>query len=229
MKKFIVMAIVALMACTTVSAQSSVELAKQQRELNDINMKMLNAKPSKDAKKQAKRLRKEGWLVPGSGKSIERQITSDQLLAEELMADDSGNPMRRYIQHSASAVQGTQNAAYAAARTACQVEIAAMIETKIAGALQQKFDGSQSSAINSITVDKFHQRAKGIFDAAITNALPGLNIYRVLPNKNYEVQVTLSFDKKQVAVQLKRELQKQLEIEGDEELNDIVDQALQEL
>lgn len=229
MKKFIVMAIVALMACTTVSAQSSVELAKQQRELNEINMKMLNAKPSKDAKKQAKALKKQGWLVMGSGKSIERQITSDQLLAEELMADDSGNPMRRYIQHSASAIQGTNTAAYAAARTACQVEIAAMIETKIAGALQQKLDGSQSSSINTLTVDKFHQRAKGIFDAVINNALPGLNIYRVLPNNSYEVQVTLSFDKKQVAMLLKRELQKQLEMEGDEELNDIVDQALQEL
>lgn len=229
MKKLIAMVIVAMMASTTVFAQSSIELAKQQRELNEINMKMLNAKPSKDAKKQAKLLRKQGWFVMGSGKSIEHQITSDQLLAEELMADLSGNPMRRYIQHSASAIQGTQNAAYAAARVACQVEIAAMIETKIAGAMQQKLDGSQSSSISSTTVDKFHQRAKGIFDAVITNALPGLNIYRVLPNKTYEVQVTLSFDKKQVAEQLARELQKQLEMEGDEELNGIVDQALQEL
>ena len=59
--------------------------------------------------------------------------------------------------------------------------------------------------------------------------MPGLNICRVLPNKTYEVQVTLSCDKKQVAEQLARELQRQLEMEGDEELNSIVDQALQEL
>ena len=46
MKKLIAMVIVAMMASTTVFAQSSIELAKQQRELNEINMKMLNAKPS---------------------------------------------------------------------------------------------------------------------------------------------------------------------------------------
>lgn len=229
MKKFIVMVIVAMMASTTVFAQSSIELAKQQRELNEFNMKIMNAKPSKDAKKQGKLLRKQGWLVTGSGKSIEQQITSDQLLAEELMADLSGNPMRRYIQHSTTAVQGTLNAAYGAARLGCQVEIAAMIETKIAGAMQQKIDGSQSSAISSTTVDKFHQRAKAIFDTVITNAIPGLSIYRVLPNYSYEVEITLSFDKKQVAERLTKELQRQLEIEGDEELNSIVDQALQEL
>ena len=53
MKKMISMMVVALMATATF-AQSAKELAKQQRELNEINMKMLNAKPSKDAKKQAK-------------------------------------------------------------------------------------------------------------------------------------------------------------------------------
>ena len=55
MKKLIAMVIVAMMASTAVIAQSSIELAKQQRELNEINMKMLNAKPSKDAKKQAEK------------------------------------------------------------------------------------------------------------------------------------------------------------------------------
>ncbi len=229
MRKLILLTIVALMACATGFAQSSVELAKQQKELNSINMRLLQIKPSKAAKKQAKKLRKEGWMVTGSDKPIELQITSDQLLAEELMADENGKPTKRYIQHSASAVQGTQKAAYADARAACQIEIAAMIETKIAGALLQRVDGIQSSSIDSTTVDKFQQRAKGVFDTVITNVIPGLNIYRQLSNNNYEVQVTLSFDKKQIAIQLKKELLKQLEMEGNAELNSIIDQALQEM
>lgn len=226
MKKIIIMVLMAMVASTAVIAQSSVEMAKAQQELNQINMKLLNAKPSKDAKKLAKQRVKEGWRVMGSGRSMEAQITSDQLLEIEVMADDNGNPMRRFIQHSASAVAGTQNAAYAAARAACQTEIAAMIETYLAGAMQQKVDNSQSSAINAITVDKFHERSKAIIDACLRNMIPGLNIYRVLANNNYEVMVTISYDKKQVAMALKQKLQKELELEGDQELNSLVDGVL---
>lgn len=226
MKKIIIMVLMAMMAGTAVFAQSSVEMAKAQKELNEINMKLLNAKPSKDAKKLAKQRTKDGWKVAGSGRSMESQITADQLLEIEVMADDNGNPMRRFIQHSASAIAGTQTAAYAAARAACQTEIAAMIETYVAGAMQQKIDNAQSSAINAVTVDKFHQRAKSIIDACLRNMQPGLNIYRVLANNNFESMVTLSYDKKQVAMNLKQYLQKELELEGDQELNDLVNGVL---
>lgn len=226
MKKIIIMVLMAMVASTAVFAQSSIDMAKAQQELNQINMKLLNAKPSKDAKKLAKQRAKDGWKVMGSGRSMESQITSDQLLEIEVMADDNGNPTRRFIVHSASAVAGTQNAAYAAARAACQTEIAAMIETYVAGAMQQKIDNAQSSAINAITVDKFHERSKSIIDACLRNMQPGLNIYRVLANNNYESMVTISYDKKQVALALKQQLQKELELEGDQELNDLVNGVL---
>lgn len=226
MKRTVVLAISVMMAWVTVSAQSAIELAKKQKELNEINMKMLNAKPSKDAKKQAKALKKEGWAPVGSSKAIEKQITEDQLLSEVLMIDESGNPTRRYIQHSATAVAGTQNAAYAAARAACQTEIAAILATKVAGAMQQKIDNQQSSAISATTIDKFHERTKSIIDACLTHMVPGMNIYRVLANNNYESQVTISYDKMELINRLKRYMQQYLEMEGDEELNDIVDQVL---
>lgn len=43
---------------------------------------------------------------------------------------------------------------------------------------------------------------------------------------NYEVQVQVAFDKKELAARLKRNIQKELEQEGDEDLNDIVDYVL---
>ena len=49
--------VAALMIATTATAQTAMELARQQQELNAINMKMLNAKPTKQAKKQAKELK----------------------------------------------------------------------------------------------------------------------------------------------------------------------------
>ena len=74
MKKILSLMVMAMVA-TTSFAQTAIELAKQQQELNAFSMKMLNAKPSKMAKKQAKELRADGWTVPAGEASIEQQVT----------------------------------------------------------------------------------------------------------------------------------------------------------
>ncbi|MCQ2113473.1 MAG: hypothetical protein MJY52_00200 [Bacteroidaceae bacterium] len=226
MKKIIIMAVMALLSNASIFAQTAKDLAKQQRELNEINMKLLNSKPSKDAKKQAKKLIKDGWIVCAGDKTIAKQITETQLLGEELMADELGNPTKRYIIRSAQSIAGTFDAGIAAARSNAQVELAAMLETKVAAALESKLDNQQNSAITAITVDKFHERAKAIIDASLTNTRTLLSIYRVNKQNNYEVQVQVAFDKKELAARLKRNIKKELEQEGDEELNDIVDSVL---
>ncbi len=225
MKKVIVMMVMAISA-SVVFAQSAAELAKQQRALNEINMKMLNTKPSKDARKQEKKLVKQGWLVPAGGKTIAKQITEVQLLGEELMADENGNPVKRYILRSAQAVSGTFNTGVATARANAQVELAAMLQTKVAAAMESKLDNQQATSITAHTVEKFHERAKSIIDACLTNTNTVLSIYRVTAQKNYEVQVQVVFDKKELSSRLKRRLQQELEQEGDEDLNDIVDSVL---
>lgn len=224
MKKLLSVIAIAVFSCTAF-AQNATELAKQQKELNEINLKLLNAKPTRDAKIQAKQLKKNGWVVPAGEKVIEKQLTESLLLGEELMTDEEGNITKRFIQHTASQVSGSYNTGYAAARTAATTELAAVLCTQVAAAMQQKADNQQTSAINAVTVDKFNERAKAIVDATLTNARPVVAIYRVLPNKNYEVQVRLAFDKKELSARLKRAMQQQLEQEGDE-LNDIVDEVL---
>lgn len=224
MKKLMAIIAVAMVSCAAF-AQSAPKLAKQQRELNEINMKLLNVKPTKDAKAQAKKYKKEKWVVAAGEKSIEMQLTESQLIGEELMTDEEGAITKRFIQHTASQVSGTYNVGYAAARTAAVVEIAAALRTQVAAAMQQKVDNQQTSAVNAVTVDKFNQRAKTIVDATLTNARPVVSMYRVLSNNNYEVQVRIAFDKKELAARLKRAMQKELEQEGDE-LNDIVDEVL---
>lgn len=224
MKKLLSVIAIAVFSCAAF-AQSAAELAKQQKEVNEISMKILNAKPTKDAKVDGKRLKKDGWVVPAGEKSIEKQLTESQLLGEELMADEEGNITKRFILHTATQVSGTYNTGYAAARTAANVELASVLRTQVAAAIQQKADNQQTSAINAVTVDKFNERAKAIVDATLTNSRPVVAIYRVLPNNNFEVQVRLAFDKKELAARLKRAMQKELEQEGDE-LNGIVDEVL---
>ena len=230
MKKILMMLALILMGTTASYAQSAVELAKQQRELDKINRDLLNMKPTKTAKKQAKEWKKEGWVVPVGGSDLAQSITRSQLMGEELMADENGQPVKRYILHTATVTSGSESVGYAAARSQCQQEIASMLQTKVAAAIQGKADNAQNSAIDATTVNKFNQRAKSIFDASLSMMTPVIHIYRVLPNNNYQVQVTNAYDKKEMKARLKRQLQKELEEEGDEmlgeELGDVVDEVL---
>lgn len=214
--------VAAIMIATTATAQTAMELARQQQKLNAINMKMLNAKPTKQAKKQAKELKAEGWTVPAGDIDIAQQVTRSQLYSAELTTDESGNVTKRYIMQTAQQTAGTYNSGYAAARAAAQTELAAMLKTELVTAMQQKLDNSQSNALTATTIDKFNQRSRMIVDQTLTNAIPVLAIYRRLPNNNFEVQVRIAFDKKELIARIKRNMQQELEKEGDK-LYDIVD------
>ena len=108
MKKMISLLVVAMMATATF-AQSAAELARQQKELNEIHMKMLKAKPTKDAKKQAKEFRKDGWQVPMGEMSLERQINKSMLYDQELMTNEDGGITQRFLQHTGQQTAGSYN------------------------------------------------------------------------------------------------------------------------
>ena len=206
MKKFMTMLAIALMATTTVFAQSAIELGRQQMELKEFQMKSLKMKPTKEAKKQAKDYIKEGWKVNAGDRSMEQQITYGTLLAEEYMADNSGNTVKRFIQQQGRSTQGTFNAAQAAARLNAQVSLAAMIKTKLAATMESTIASAESNAESAVTLEKFNQNAKAIVDESLTNCIPVLTIYRVLDNKNFEIQVRVAYDKKEVAERMKAKL-----------------------
>lgn len=216
MKKIISIVVMAIMFVAGAQAQSAIDMNRQQNELNGILRKTLNAKPTKEAKKEAKQFMKQGWSVPAGERSIEQQITESQLLGAEVMADENGAPTRRFIQHTAVTVAGTYNAAYATGRANAQAEIANMLATEIAAAMKGKLDNSQQNTITATSVDKYNQRIRSIVHESLTNSIPVLSMYRTLPNNNVEVQVWIAFDKKEVTARLKRNLQKELEVEGDE-------------
>ena len=226
MKK-IISFVAALIIATTATAQTAMELARQQQELNAINMAMLKAKPTKQAKKQAKELKAEGWTVPAGDVDIAQQVMRSQLYSAELTTDESGNVTKRYIMQTAQQTAGTYNSGYAAARAAAQTELAAMLKTELVTAMQQKLDNSQSNAMTATTIDKFNQRSRMIVDQTLTNAIPVLAIYRRLPNNNFEVQVRIAFDKKELIARIKRNMEQELEKEGDK-LYDIVDTVFDE-
>lgn len=217
------MALLAFLAVAQMNAQTDKKDRKQAVKEHNAALKTLGKEnSSKDARKAEKQYRKEGWMTMASDKPMDVQISEDYVRAADLMKDADGNMVPRWIIHPAMATQGSYNAAIAQARLACQTEIAAQLETRIAGALEQKMSGTQEESDKAVTLDKFHQRFKAIVDGCLTNMKRGLCIYRRTPNGNYEVQVTYAYDKKELAARLARQAQRELEMEGDQDLSGIV-------
>ena len=101
MKKIFSFVFAAFMATTLSFAQSdieqSLELAKKKTQLDDFNKKSLNEKATKDARKEAKKLVKEGWTVPVGELSVEKQIMRGHLMREELITNDKGLAVNKYF------------------------------------------------------------------------------------------------------------------------------------
>lgn len=226
MKKIISLFIV-IAASTMSYAQDAKDLAKKQMELNEINMKLINAKPTKEAKKQAKVLTRQGWEVPAGQPSIERQITKMQLYQAELMTDGNGNPTTRYITHSAQQTAGTYNAGYAAARATAQAEVASTIKTSIFSTLDMALGNNQGDAVTAASVDVLKTKTKMIVDEVLTGSIPLLVAYRRLPNNNFEVQFGLAYDKMELSSRLKNKLLKELGDDSEALVDGMVNKAME--
>lgn len=224
MKKiFLVLCLFAFAA--TNYAQSAMELAKEQKKQNEFYTKLLNEKPNKDAQKEAKRLTKEGWVIPAGKRSIANQIHEVQLYSLEVMSDDNGIVTKRYIPHTAIVTAGTFNGGVITAKNVAQLEVASSIKTQVASAMQTKIDNAQETTLTAKTMERFNLRAKSIVDESLTDAATPLTIYRRLENGDCEVQVTIVYDKKVLNANMKKKILLEMAAAGDE-LNGIVDQIL---
>lgn len=76
MKKiyFVPFFLLALMAGENLSAQSVKELAKERKELAKYSKSELNSKATKAARKEAKALKKAGWLVAPGALPMDKQL-----------------------------------------------------------------------------------------------------------------------------------------------------------
>lgn len=186
--------------------------------------------PVKLTKKQAKKLKKEGWTVTVGHPDIETQLLHAAKYENEMMTDEKGRTINRYIMQTAMQTARSYNAAFASARTAAQAEVAAVLKTRIKAAMIKTIESKQTSRINASTVDAFDEKAEAIVDETLKNSKPVINIFRNLPNQTVEVQIRLAFDRTEIAEDVKSNMIHQLNIgsgsDTDQILCGLVDESI---
>lgn len=199
--KFAVSAIIALfLAAGTINAQSNIELLKERNELRKASKKELNEKASKDARKEAKQLRKQGWASAPGALPLEKQLDRSYLMQMEY--DDDMLPM--YIMAEAMSIGENYDAAKMQALELAKQNLAGQIQTEISALVENSIANKQLSKEEAASITKSVSTGKNLIIQSIGRTIIVVEAYRTLPNKNKEVLVRLAYNAQMAKAAAKR-------------------------
>ena len=163
----------------------------------------------KEAKKETKALVKEGFK--SMGRPIDRQI-EDYLTRIDQTAEDG---TAKYYEGNNVSVAGTYAAAQMAATNIAKVRLAEKVESTIMAQAKIEIANAQLNAEEAASITKAIEKSTTMVAQKLNNIIVAKEFYRILENKNYEVQVVLLYDRqaaKELAVkEAKDDLRKSLD------------------
>lgn len=161
------------------------QLQKNEKVLN----KDLQKKAIKEARKEAKQLEKDGFQTPVGKLPLAKQLETSWQKQAEL--DTDGNPYW-YIA-SSRAVGGNQSAAALQATNAAKIDLAGQIQTKVSQLIEAKVANDDMGQEEAASLSNVVAASKSVISATLGRVIPLVEVFRTLPNKNVEVQVTLGY------------------------------------
>ncbi|MCM1311653.1 MAG: hypothetical protein NC206_08520 [Bacteroides sp.] len=224
MKKLFFIAIALLIAGTSTFAQekSAKQIAKERKELMKYSRKALEEKASKDARKEAKRLTKQGWRPIAGSLPLEKQLD----IAYKMQFEYDEDLYPRYIMGEATAVSTIESAARLQADQLAKEDLASNIQTEITGLIENTATTQQIAPDDATAMVKTVAASKSLISQTLTTPRPVLQMSRVLPNKNYEVTLRFAYSGAQAKQNVKNVMLRALEGEGSELHDRISNQTL---
>lgn len=185
-------AVMMMFAAVDVSAQ--VATNKQRKQIHkheNVLKKEMKKKAIKDARKEAKRLRKAGYMTFIGQLPLDKQLENSWQAAYEL--DAYGNPY--YIISTQKAVASNFTAAQLQAMNAAKTDIAGQLETRINQVIESKVTSNELARNEASSLATFVSTSKNIVSNTLGRVIKLVEIYREpKKTKNVEVQVTVAYN-----------------------------------
>ncbi len=195
--KITVMIIVALMFNNLAFAQIEKETKKE-----------LTSKSIKQARKESKKLSKEGFSVARGALPMDKQLEDAWMM--QLQKDEKGYP--KYIVESGNSVAESQTAAKIQATETAKLAIAGAICTEIAAKIENDIANQQLSNEDAASVTKTIAGSQSFIAQELGRTLLLVEIYRSI-GVNTEANIRLAYDS-QTALEIgKKIIRKKLEEE----------------
>lgn len=151
----------------------------------------LKIKASKDAKKEAKRLKKEGWVVAPGGLPMERQLDRSFLMQYEY--DSDFQP--KYVFGDAQSTAQFYDAAKLQASEVAKSNLVGKISTDITRLVELQIKNKQVTSTEANSAMGIAEKTKSLVVQKLGPLNPVVELYRKLKNGNVEVMITVAYDK----------------------------------
>lgn len=216
---------VALMTCSFATAQQSAkETIKERKQIAKLAQSELNARASKTARKEAKVLAKEGWIVAPGQLPLEKQLDKAYSIYYEY--EESGLP--KYIIGEAISIGKTYDAAKMQALTLARESLASMIQTEVTALVESTVANEQLAQEDAESLVRTIQASKDLIVQRLGRTVPVMECYRTLANKNVQVNVRIAYNSKMALESAKNIVKEELESQG-EKLHNELDQMWEQI
>lgn len=211
MKKFLVPVCLAclLAAPSSAFAQSdeAMALLKQREELRKASKSELNEKATKTARKEAKKLEKEGWKTAPGALPLEKQMDKSYLMQMEY--DENMYP--KFIMSEGMSTGENYDAAKMQALELAKQNLASQIQTEITALIENSVATSQLAAEEAASVTKSISAGKSLITQSLGRTITVVECYRTLSNKNKEVLLRIAYNGEMAKAVAKKVIRENLE------------------
>lgn len=214
MKKriFGLIALMLVSASVHTYAQSVKEQRKERQELAKASKKELNEKATKAARKEAKKLVKEGWKTAPGALPLEKQL--DKCYMMQYQYDSDGFP--QFIMAEAMSTGGNYDAAKMQALELAKQNLAGQIQTEITALIENTVANDQMNQGDAASITRSIMAAKNQISQSIGRVVPVMETYREVNGKNKEVLVRIAYSQEMSKAVAKKAIIQNLEDRGEE-------------
>lgn len=222
MKATKLLLVLALTLCASTSfAQLTREQQKERKEIAKTSRDGLNQKASKAARREAKRLKKEGWVVAPGALPLEKQLDKSYMMQYEY--DELLYP--KYVMGEAMSIGENYDAAKMQALELAKQNLAGQIQTEVTALIENTVANKQLAAEQAASIVQTVSAAKNLISQRIGRTITVVEAYRTLANKNKEVRLVIAYSGDMAKQAAREAVREQLEEKG-EQLHEELDKAL---
>jgi len=164
----------------------------------------------KDAKKEAKELKKQGFEPQPGALPLERQL--ENCYAKALDLDDEGFP--KYFMGNASPQGTNYDAAKMQAGALARQDLAAQISTQLTQLIDNRLANKQLEEGIVASIAQTTSKSKELISAKLSNTANLMECFRKTSDGRYEVRVRIAYSKERAMKQARAALRADLERES---------------
>jgi len=200
--------IITVLLIASLSLSGMAQDSKQEKR-NQLKAE-LKAKAPKEVRKEAKRLKKEGWQVLPGSLPLEKQL--ERSYVYELEEDQNGDQL--YLQGRGQSRAESIDAARIQATELARLDIAGSIGSEATSLIENLVGNKQLPKDEAATITTLMMQSKTIFSQKIGRVRVGLESYRTLSNGNKEVSIRLFTKASEIKEIAKNAVREELEKRG---------------